>query len=130
MKIKTNELKDAALDWAVADLQGVADMLTPSWIETDDGEVCCWLSIEDVSLFSPARCWASGGPLIDVYGASIMRKASHWEAIVLDDHGVEHEYSAKTPLIAAMRAIVAAKVGEEVDVPDALMTPPVVADSA
>lgn len=49
---------------------------------------------------------------------------------MLDDDGVEHEYSARTPLIAAMRAIVAAKVGEEVDVPDALMTPPVVAGSA
>tara|TARA_B100000424_G_scaffold270709_2_gene270849 strand:+ start:3379 stop:3771 length:393 start_codon:yes stop_codon:yes gene_type:complete len=130
MKIKTEALKDAPLDWVVAHMQGVADQLTPTWTEADDGEVCCWLSVPSVSLYSPSRCWASGGPLIDQYSVSLMRQATHWEAIVKDDDGLEHASSAKTPLVAAMRSIVAAKMGGEVSVPDALTTPPCLSDPA
>ena len=66
--------------------------------------------------FKPSTNWAQGGPIIER------------ERIRLDPRGVwvaghdssNDEFSSPTPLVAAMRCFVASKLGEEVEVPDAI----------
>jgi hypothetical protein len=107
MKIKVNELTDAALDWAVG--------MT--------GEYGCGFFSTD---------WSQGGPLIErekitlehLYGAGDAG-ADVWVAtLTCEDKkfgGVEcFEEQGPTPLIAAMRCYVASKLGDTVDIPEGL----------
>lgn len=50
----------------------------------------------------------------------------HWTAYVLGADNIDDNYEQEggTPLIAAMRCIVAAKLGDEVEVPDELLSAP------
>ena len=113
MKIKTSELKGAALDWAVGQAHRDAD-LVPVAYSTD---------------------WAFGGLIIEREKIGVW-----WAHHVVDDEGNEygnHWYAetgltddsaderhvcmtGETPLIAAMRCYVASKLGDEVEVPDEL----------
>ena len=112
MKIKTSELEGAALDWAVARSLG-------EHIGTDS-EWCIGV------LYSPSINWSQCGPLIrdhiimlqHTQGAVIGDACGEWMATATYDDGV---CLADTPLIAACRAIVAAKLGDEVEVPSVLV---------
>ena len=101
--MKTNELTDAALDWAVLFARN------PSVAR----------------LFSVTHClpapfsteWAIGGPIIESEGISLyLYGNSNWEA-----HVGNKAYQGPTPLIAAMRCYVASRLGAEVDVPEELL---------
>ncbi len=101
MKIKTSELTDAALDWAVG--------MT--------GEYGCGFFSTD---------WSQGGPIIEREEVELtFDRASEtdtlWRAEMFDVEGVSiaHEYGP-TPLIAAMRCYVASKLGDTVDIPEEL----------
>ena len=103
-KIKTSELQGAALDWAVAR--------------------ACNYEFND-HWFKPSTNWNQGGPLILQYGASLDREScDDWGSVILVDRGDGIPswgvMIGPTPLIAACRAIVAAKLGDEVDVPEEL----------
>lgn len=71
--------------------------------------------------FEPSRLWAHGGPIIEreriewvVYSRDGAIGAHHqWEARLGDGRFA----SGPTPLIAAMRAYVGSKLGEEVELP-------------
>jgi hypothetical protein len=93
MKIKTNELTGAALDWAVAKAIG---------------------EYKPVAVPSYSTDWAPGGPIIDREGIEF--RASGTQASIVDGR----TYYGPTHLIAAMRCYVASKLGDEVDVPEAL----------
>ena len=98
MKIKTSELKGTALDWAVAQCEGVVD-----------------------GLYIPSTSWAQGGPIIERERISFVSPnevIDEWEAI--HPTQMNNESYGPTPLIAAMRCFVASKLGAEVDVPDEL----------
>jgi hypothetical protein len=106
MKVKTNELSGAQLDWAVAKCEGeevrlVKDRLETLW--TDNG-------------YKPSTDWAQGGPIIEREGIALGQTADGWEATC---DGEVYVYG-KTPLIAAMRCCVASKLGEEVEIPTEL----------
>lgn len=107
MKIKTSELTDAALDWAVAVCEH-----NVGW--EPEGE--------DRDYYSTN--WAQGGPIIAREGISLVMQGDAHEWIAsLWDYAEEdwHMYtSGSTPLIAAMRCYVASKLGDEVDVPEEL----------
>jgi hypothetical protein len=113
MKIKTEELSGKALDWAVATSQGwLADEENGDWIFH-----CA--AIISIERYAPSVDWAQGGPLIEQHKVTLDTTSSdQWEAHAGGPFGW---WSSDKPLIAAMRAIVASKLGEEVDVPDELI---------
>ena len=118
--VKVSELTGAALDWAVAKLEGKEIYL--------DGETPGFMCLGEMSLyrFSPTKYWAQGGPIIEweridllgmVHGAG-----GPWTAAVpRKNHvGWRHLAEGPTPLIAAMRCYVASKLGEEIEIPKEL----------
>ena len=115
--MKTDKLEGAALDWAVAKCAGEN---LDYWMEK-------FTSSEDRRCFitSYSSNWPQGGPIIER------------EKIEITPWGVNGEWRARdffepspgvpcaeqwgpTPLVAAMRAYVASKLGDEVDVPEGL----------
>lgn len=106
MKIKTSELSGVQLDWAVCKARGEHqhpyDEYTPTWMANRRYS-------ED---------WAKGGPIIEREGISLdkMYDTPEWCASMENTKG----YRGPTPLVAAMRCYVASKLGEEVEVPDAI----------
>ena len=96
MKIKTNELTGAALNWAVemAECEG--------------------------AMYSGRECrpfctdWAHGGPIIEREKINLWTEGYDWEAT---QYGKWQEWGP-TALIAAMRCYVGTKLGNEVDVPE------------
>ena len=114
MNLKTSELTGAALDWAVANTIGATDIRV-----YDDGSgFCC--ALDDVvfhATFSPSTNWSQGGPLIHTMCTSL-EEVRDYEWTVQSVSFVGH---GSTPLIAACRAIVAAKLGDTVEVPEGLV---------
>lgn len=104
--MKVSELEGAALDWAVANCEELVSTNTKNLFEP-------WYLLRD---YTPSTDWAQAGPIIER------------ERIRLDPRGVwvaghdnsNDEFSSPTPLIAAMRCYVAAKLGDEIEVPEEL----------
>ena len=118
MKIKTNELTGAALDWAVAKCEGLP--VTEKHYD---------LRFIDEYPFSTD--WSQGGPIIEREGIDMLRLRANINNDV-EDRGwrayhtptreaVTHCYAdGPTPLIAAMRCYVASKLGDDVEIPKEL----------
>lgn len=136
MKIKTSELSGAALDWAVAVVEGDGD-ITPSLL---------------VKHYKPSTDWSQGGPLIesnqvfldpphDMHRANYDEKTGKvkgcwetyesWHATVSSRvrtlppkiegfPGRVGRGEGETALIAACRAIVASVFGDEIEIPQEL----------
>jgi len=106
--MKTAELTGVALDWAVAEADGVKVLIIEQQI--------VWP--ED---YEPSTKWALGGPIIEQAVAKIERFSDAlWEATAFTKNAQDFVQSGPTPLIAAMRCYVASKLGDEVDVPELL----------
>ena len=118
MKIKTSELRGAALDWAVAKCEGLR-----TYVEVVEG-------------FKPSTDWMQGGPIIgrerlgvwfseavhDENGKVLREACWYCETCCTTDNGDE-PYQCEigdTPLIAAMRCYVASKLGDEIEIPEEL----------
>jgi len=99
MKVKTDELSGAALDWAVARCER-------HWTFEPDG------------LDSYSSDWALAGPIIEREGISVYFENGDWYAKAQSKPVTYYDYS---PLVAAMRCYVASKLGDEVEVPDELL---------
>ena len=132
MKIKTSELIDEKLDWAVSYALGHNPMKdfhshgmtwrgwweTTSYIDTKPNE---YRRIPRYSIN-----WEYGGPIIEreVCIATFERlNDGSWRVQQPYDH--EHDrqglyFYGPTPLIAAMRCYVASKLGDEVEIPEEL----------
>ena len=119
MKIKTNELQDGALNWAVAKALQLP-------IELHQG--CVFV---DGDPFMPESFWYQGGPIIEREGISLTsylaEKDPYWIGSVECQYKnfnatAYYEEYGPTPLIAAMRCYVASKLGDECDIPDELIT--------
>lgn len=108
MKIKTNELSGATLDWAVAKCEGTLH---------DDGTVSDY--------FQPSVDWEQGGAIIESEWISVSKPVNsltwvatmHYQNEDTDDV-MWMEETGTTPLIAAMRCYVGSKLGDEVEVPE------------
>ena len=122
MKLKTSTMTDHALDWAVATAEGYRfEVIThegkPRVVNLDLG----WF-------VEAGESWAQGGPIIEreKIAVAYQTKDDGWEvpnwaawmSLVEDRQMVMGE----TALIAAMRCYVASKIGDEVEIPDELIT--------
>ena len=150
MKIKTNDLINDALDWAVAKAEnlvfapvngagsiwfkfGIWTKPGPggeqrpyvllgeykNWAQQCDGYVLR----RGTSIWSPSTDWAQGGPIIDREKIAI-HPSPMWKArfglTVLAHHGGfrgHFQCTGPTPLVAAMRTYIRAKLGDEVEIP-------------
>lgn len=110
MKIKTADLIGPALDWAVAK--------------------CEWGNkfANSTDLVQVARRqgystnWAQGGPIIERGNIDLISPTPSdplWQAM---QWRFAHGAKGPTPLIAAMRCFVASRLGDEVDIPEELLT--------
>lgn len=151
MKIKTSTLTDAALDWAVAKANGESwwTPRNATWdnnlgyteliLDSDgtlkrfqfDGSASRaghWLPYYE---FKPSTDWSQGGPIIEREVGNLWRwnRVDHTEPVVwcavvykqMPDRLEAHQYEGPTPLIAAMRCVVASTLGDEVDIPEELL---------
>jgi hypothetical protein len=117
MKHKVSDLEGALLDAAVA--KALGHMFTVS----HDGMVTVfdWQragSLVRGNPFEPSIAWAHGGPIIERERITVGPRASTagWTA-ACDPEFHSGESFGPTPLIAAMRAFVASKLGEDVELP-------------
>ena len=111
MNIKTSELTDAALDWAVAKCEGKVWAVWRFKEEHRDGN------------HQYGEDWSLAGPIIEREGISVERRmpcmkdeqwgAQGWKAM-------QNFHKGPTPLITAMRCYVASKLGDEVEIPEEL----------
>jgi hypothetical protein len=131
--MKTNELSERALDWAVSQcmtggelfqsgrvahaviLHSVGGTLAPYFVK-NSGVVLC--------VFEPSTDWVQGGPIIarEIHAFDHMQ-SDRVTAIIkrkdMNNGGFTHGYGP-TPLIAAMRCYVASKMGDNVDIPEGI----------
>lgn len=127
--MKTADLTGPALDWAVAECEGLdywrVDITPTRWTK---------------DVFMPSTDWAQGGPIIERERIATRRHSNgKWFAMASSDLGDgeaskwtrftfkdvpssastsrQCRFEGPTPLIAAMRCYIASKMGDEVDIP-------------
>jgi len=136
---KTSDLIGPALDWAVAKCEG-------GIYQGPSVRNSFWMWPGEPARYSKqapsySTDWAQGGPIIEREGINVraIRKEGHalngqWLAAY--DHGntgtlvkwvkrtdfPKHYFPGSTPLIAAMRCLVASKLGECVEIPESLLS--------
>lgn len=122
VKVKTAELTGLALDWSVAKATGInAEISYKHDPENHNEEPCEIFDNDTVDAFSPSTDWSQGGPLIDEHdvwlsdydGACVASCEPHFGRFIQEGN---------TNLIAICRAVVATKLGEEVEVPQELVS--------
>lgn len=124
--VSTSDLIGAPLDWAVA----IAEELHPLPPSSEPHSSCVVMAYPDEPvggqgryMYGPSRRWDFGGPIIERERIALVNSGGEWDAHVrggyTHDEGVtgDAESTGPTPLIAAMRAFVASKLGDEVEVP-------------
>jgi len=121
VEMKTSELTGPALDWAVAQCEGVA-------VEhINDGINRCLL-MSMGGRYTPSTDWSQGGPIVERERISVCTEfaTDEWAAWspapTLDNAELQRAFGyGPTPLIAAMRCYVASKLGDNVDIPEELL---------
>lgn len=110
--MKTAELEGAALDYWVARAEGL-DKTESLEIQIAQRSNEPILVVGGDMAYSPSAKWIHGGPLVEREGICIVRDnaSSPWGAGIPDKSFAD----GPTPLIAAMRAFVASKFGDEVE---------------
>lgn len=120
VEVKVSELIGPALDWAVSKIEEIE--YTPRYLSMSSNIAGEGFKHWFVSNFRPSTDWSQGGPLIANRGKCIgmeLRIAENSASFI--QSGMRIGYTASDVLIAACRAIVAAKLGEIVSVPKELM---------
>ena len=116
MKVKTADLTDTTLDWAVAKCLGV----TPIAVRKNYSEG--WLLYPHSNATIPLEYsskWSQGGPIIEREGMSVeIKPHGYWLASFQNNYADEKEFLSlgPTPLIAAARCYVVSKLGQMVEV--------------
>jgi hypothetical protein len=100
--MKTSELTNAALDWAVTKCEGYDHEVTAG----DAWGMWGW-----------ATDWAQGGKIIEREMIEISAHEPDDIEWVARSYWGDTDQSGSTPLIAAMRCYVASRLGDEVEIP-------------
>lgn len=117
MKVKTSELSGKALDWAVIKASNFPVMMHEGSFVSYDMEMDAYVIIQ------PSVAWSQCGAMISRFGMTITPASSdrtEWMARFSENEEMLDGFGS-TPQIAICRAVVAAKLGDEVDIPDELM---------
>lgn len=124
VKVKTADLVGAQLDFAVAQ----ADGLRIEWRRTNIAPGLHPMVVDGSGIFRGpfpySTCWRFGGPIIERERITIAHEPSRggWSAGLVVASPTCDYFNwlgyAEVPLIAAMRAFVASKLGGEVEVPE------------
>ena len=106
--MRTSELTDAALDWAVTKCQTGHPLHTRGAF---------------LVAFKYSTDWSLAGPIIEREGVGVFKYSNgpEWTARTADYP--PKYFKGPTPLVAAMRCYVASKLGDDVDVPEELTCP-------
>ena len=126
MRVKISALTGTALDWLVAKCEGmVAQGVYGEPELTGSGLHLHYCDVLLSHPYNPSTDWAQGGPLIQREGIGIRQYGdfleSRWQADNWAFKFVDPMATGPTPLIAAMRCLCRAKLGDEVDIPDELL---------
>ena len=126
MNVKTSELQGAALDWAVSECEKMDGRCKNACVLTVRGVAVVFHDPDYATVFRPSTDWSQCGPLIEEYHVDIgSNLVDEWAASVAIETPAEEpgwiSKSGPTPLIAAYRVIVTAKLGDVVDVPEGLV---------
>jgi hypothetical protein len=113
MKIKTSDLSGAALDWAVAKATDTPINILPA--DNPDEKWQTQLASYPNGPYWPSQDWSQGGPLIEQARIDFSCFKDEVMAITYDTVA-----NGETHLVSACRAIVMDKLGDTVDIPDAL----------
>lgn len=122
MKIKTSELIGPALDWAVAKCEGYSPLnhshLATVMVERKNARGV--MQPEHITNLRFSTEWWSGGPIIERERIEVRpgEKNEGWFASI---HSAWMFMPGPTALIATMRVFVAAKLGDEVEIPEELL---------
>jgi len=117
--MKTSELTDIALDWAVCEASG----LLAAYPKVRKSFKSKWQG-NSTFFIHPSADWAQAGLIIEREGIATCTSGVGWEASKFFDINGEVEASVEygpTLLIAAMRCFVASKLGDEIDIPEELL---------
>lgn len=124
VKKRTAELVGAQLDWAVALALGakIVDHYGRAKLQWD-GACAVMDVLKNTSMIPTPNYsteWGRGGPIIERERIRVrpMRQGPLWFAEVDLPNHFSPVMEGPTPLIAAMRAFVASKLGDEVEVPE------------
>jgi hypothetical protein len=118
--MKTTELTGAALDWAVAQCEG-ANSVAACYYDEDELPMC--RDEAPHMEWKPSTNWAQGGAIIEREAITILSVDDYeWCAAIGELYYEDDNPRSPTPLIAAMRCYVASKLGDEVEIPDELLT--------
>ena len=115
--MKTSELTGAALDWAVAEAQGIKVYRSKSgkWMTANYGE---FNHRHGAPWYLPSTDWEQGGPIIEREKISVWARGDEWAAETFIPNHEGREETGPTPLIAAMRCYVTSKLGDEIEIPE------------
>lgn len=127
IEVKTADLAGPALDWAVAQIEGVKTLMMPPRKGEPQkpfalfGSLALSVGGDDQSSYAPSACWHCAGPLIDKYYPTFSFADGLIRAEVILASGAPFSAIAPNYLVAACRAIVAARLGDTFQVPKELM---------
>ena len=128
--IGVDDMDEFVLNWAVAHALGetVYRARKRAWLTKPIGK---YDSSHKMPYWSPTTRWEQAGPIIEREKIDLFTEKGtpeSWVASVARYQNGErlvgwriHQYGP-TPLIAAMRCLVASRLGEQVEVPNELMT--------
>jgi hypothetical protein len=124
--MKTSELTGTALDWAVSKADNPPGKEgSMEWWERDS-EMYLFDPLNE-RRYSPSTDWLQGGPIIERERIEIKRGNPLYfpkDTVEIDNYyellWLADKHYGPTPLIAAMRAYVASKLGNEVEIPEEL----------
>ena len=125
IEVNVANLSGEVLGWAVGKAEGLDVFLAPPEFGNPWRVFARYLgqAIELTKRFNPWENWALGGPLIEEHMVSLHCPQSTddvWAGWVITDKG-EYCQAGNNALIAASRAIVAAKLGDTAQVPKELL---------
>ncbi|WDH24077.1 phage protein NinX family protein [Pseudomonas chlororaphis] len=127
IEVKTVDLAGPALDWAVAQVDGVKTIMLSVKSQQAKkpfalfGSIALSVGGDDHSSYAPSTCWHCGGPLIDKHIGNLYRDYTTEQVPTALINGTAEGAAGPSYLVAACRAIVAAKLGEVVSIPKELM---------
>ena len=115
--MKTSELTGDALDWAIAEAQGIkvyrsksGKWMTANYDEFNHRHGAPW--------YRPSTDWEQGGTIIEREMIELVPQTPNlWDAMYMGQH---IPYEGSTPLIAAMRCFVASRMGDDIELPEEL----------